>query len=114
MVRPQLTLQSLGRTVQFLKLAQRAANGQHLCWAHPVLSPSARIWPFLGLKCRFSSAGRDCKEKCVLLGERATKINTRCLHKLESGRAHPSRIVLFRLKTALDCTRNALLEGINT
>ena len=32
-------------------------------------------------------------------------INTRYLHKLESGRGHSSRIVLCRFKTALDCAR---------
>ena len=40
-------------------------------------------------------------------------INTRYLHKLESGRGHSSRIVLCRLKTALDCARNAQLAGLH-
>ena len=41
-------------------------------------------------------------------------IHTRYLQKLEGGRGHPSLIVLSRLKSALDCTWNVLLEGIET
>jgi transcriptional regulator with XRE-family HTH domain len=41
-------------------------------------------------------------------------IHTRYLQKLEAGRGHPSLIVLCRLKSALDCQWNALLEGIET
>jgi len=68
---------------------------------------------------RFRSVGYFFKH---VLGGRSTQeqsaeyanINTLYLHKLESGRGHSSLIVLCRLKTALDCTRNALLEGIET
>ena len=68
---------------------------------------------------RVRSAGSFFKH--ILGGRRSTQeqsaeyanINTRYLHKLESGPGHPSRIVLCRLKTALDCARNALLEGLH-
>ena len=41
-------------------------------------------------------------------------IHARYLQKLEAGRGHPSLIVLCRLKKALDCPWNALLEGIES
>ena len=75
---------------------------------------------FSELVLRVRSAGSFFKH--ILGGRRSTQeqsaeyanINTRYLHKLESGRGHSSPIVLCRLKTALDCARNALLEGIDT
>jgi transcriptional regulator with XRE-family HTH domain len=57
-----------------------------------------------------SWGGRSTQEQSA----EYANINTLYLHKLESGRGHSSLIVLCRLKTALDCTRNALLEGIET
>jgi transcriptional regulator with XRE-family HTH domain len=41
-------------------------------------------------------------------------IHARYLQKLEAGRGYPSLVVLCRLKRALDCGWNALLEGIET
>jgi hypothetical protein len=67
--RPQLTLQMLRRTVGFLKLAQRAAEGQHLCWGHAVLRPSAPIKPFRGVEVQILVGWTSCKDKSrVFLG----------------------------------------------
>jgi transcriptional regulator with XRE-family HTH domain len=46
-----------------------------------------------------------------LLAERAD-IHARYLQKLESGTAHPSLVVLSRVKAALKCEWNELLKGI--
>lgn len=46
-----------------------------------------------------------------LLAERA-EVHARYLQKLESGNAHPSLIVLSRVKAALKCEWNELLKGL--
>lgn len=47
------------------------------------------------------------------LAERAD-IHARYLQKLEAGAAHPSLIVLCRLKRGLDCEWNDLLRGVDS
>ena len=81
----------------------------------PLLDALSNEFGELVLRAR--SAGSFFKH--ILGGRRSTQeqsaeyanINTLYLQKLESGRGHSSLIVLCRLKTALDCARNALLKG---
>ncbi len=79
-----------------------------LCGASSVKSGASPLSKFGQNLVRLRSGSNVTQERLAEMAD----IHPRYLQKLESGKAHPSLMVLTRLRKALDCEWNDLLKQI--